>query len=164
MERSRHVFKEMDRRAIAWMSRHGILILRVTLGIIFVWFGAVKFVPGLSPADDLATRTMHLLTFGTLGPEVSRPLLATLEVAIGLGLLSGVWLRVTLFLLVFQLLGAMTPLFLLPQDTWKIPPIVLTIEGQYIVKDAVLIAAGLVIGSTLRGEHGAARPATAPAP
>ncbi len=144
-------FDRTDRAVTAWMARHGIFILRVSLGAVFVWFGAVKFVPGLSPADGIATRTMQVLTAGTIGPEVTRPVLAAWEVLIGVGLLTGVWLRVTLLLMGVQLLGAMSPLVLLPRETWKIVPVVLTIEGQYIVKDVVLLAAGLVIGATVRG-------------
>ena len=140
------------------MARNGVFILRITIGVIFVWFGAVKFVPGLSPIDDLATRTLNVLSFGLMGPDVARPVLATLEVAIGVGLLTGVWLRATLVLMAFQLAGAMTPLVLFPAATWRLVPCVLTIEGQYIVKDAVLFAAGIVIGATLRGTRLACKP------
>ena len=154
-------FDRLDRRITGWMSKHGITTLRLSLGFIFVWFGTVKFVPGLSPADGLATRTMEILSFGLVPSSVSRPILAAWEVLIGLGLLSGYFLRTTLFLMALQLVGAMTPLVLLPNETWKIVPIVLTIEGQYIVKDIVLLAAGIVIGSSVRGSNAFAT-ATAP--
>lgn len=161
MKRLQSPLIDIDIRITAWMARNGILILRLTLGGVFLWFGIVKFVPGLSPADAIAVRTMQLLSFNTISPSVSRPLLAAWEVAIGLGLLSGVWLRLTLLLLALQLLGAMTPLVLLPAQTWKLPPFVLTIEGQYIVKDAILIAAGIVIGATVRGGRLVASPGDA---
>ncbi len=144
-------FNQVDRNTVNWMARNGIMILRISVGIVFLWFGIVKFVPGLSPADALATETFKALTFGIVEPAIGRPIIAAWEVAIGLGLLSGHFLRLTLLLMGVQLIGAMSPLLLFPAQTWKFPPFVLTIEGQYIVKDIILIAAGIVIGATVRG-------------
>lgn len=144
-------FDRIDRRITRWMAANGIWLLRVSLGIVFLWFGALKFIPGLSPADELATRTIATLTFGLVGPEISRPLLALWESVIGLGLISGVFMRGTLFLLFVQMLGTITPLILFPAETWSIFPIAPTLEGQYIIKNMVLVSAGLVIGATVRG-------------
>jgi uncharacterized membrane protein YphA (DoxX/SURF4 family) len=133
------------------MSGHGIGLLRVSLGLIFLWFGALKFFPGMSPAETLATDTMTLMTAGLLKPEVSIVILAAWECLIGLGLLTGRALRLTLLLLFLQMPGTITPLFLFPEITFQQFPFVLTIEGQYIVKNLVLVSAGLVIGATVRG-------------
>jgi uncharacterized membrane protein YphA (DoxX/SURF4 family) len=153
MERSSsaRAFERVDRPFTHFMAVHGIRLLRISLGICFVWFGGLKLVPGLSPADQLATRTIETLTFGVLRPEVSRPLLAAWELAIGLGLLSGKLVRPTLFLLWLQMAGTVTPLVLLITETWQVPFLVPTLEGQYIIKNLVLISAGLVIGATARG-------------
>lgn len=140
-----------DIRVTQWMARNGILLTRVSLGIIFVWFGILKFMPGLSPAQDLATRTVSVLSFGLVPPAVSLPVLAAWEVAIGLGLLAGRFLRLTILLLFLQMLGTMTPLALFPGETWVVPPFAPTLEGQYIIKNLVLISAGLVVGATVRG-------------
>jgi uncharacterized membrane protein YkgB len=148
---SARAFERVDRPFTHFMAVHGIRLLRISLGICFVWFGGLKFVPGLSPADQLATRTIEMLTFGVLQPEVSRPLLAAWEFAIGLGLLSGKFVRPTLFLLWLQMAGTVTPLVLLIPETWRVPFLVPTLEGQYIIKNLVLISAGLVIGATARG-------------
>jgi uncharacterized membrane protein YphA (DoxX/SURF4 family) len=78
-------------------------------------------------------------------------LLAAWETAIGLGLLSGRFTRAVLFLLFAQMAGTITPLFLFPSETWRVPFAVPTLEGQYIIKNMVLISAGLVIGATVRG-------------
>ncbi|MBC7772064.1 MAG: DoxX family membrane protein [Pyrinomonadaceae bacterium] len=156
-------FDRLDRRITQWMARNGLLLLRLSIGIVFVWFGVVKFVPGLSPADGIATRTFEILSFGMIEPPAARVILATWEVAIGLGLLSGIWMRLTLVLMGLQLVGAMTPLILLPDETWKVIPVVLTIEGQYIVKDAIILAAGLVLGATVRGGQLVAEPGKDPA-
>jgi uncharacterized membrane protein YphA (DoxX/SURF4 family) len=77
--------------------------------------------------------------------------LALWETLIGLGLITGLWMRVTLLLLFTQMLGTVTPLALFPAETWNIFPISPTLEGQYIIKNLVLVSAGLVIGATVRG-------------
>jgi uncharacterized membrane protein YphA (DoxX/SURF4 family) len=133
------------------MARYGVTILRVALGIVFLWFGVLKFFPGLSPAQTLAVKTIDVLTFGAIPGTVSLVLLATLECAIGLGLVSGRFTRLTLLLLAFQMFGAASPLLLFPGDAFLQFPYAPTLEGQYIIKNVVLVSAGLVIGATVRG-------------
>ena len=134
-----------------WMARYGIVLLRVSLGVVFFWFGALKFFPGLSPAQDLATRTIGVLTFGRVPASISLPVLAAWECMIGLGLITGVFMRGTLLLLFLQMLGTITPLFFFPAEAFTRFPYAPTLEGQYIIKNLVLISAGLVIGATVRG-------------
>jgi uncharacterized membrane protein YkgB len=141
---------EVDRRLTGWMAAHGLSLLRISVGVVFLWFGVLKFVPGLSAADELATATAERLSLGLVGPDAARVLIALLETAIGLGLLTGRFLRVTLLLLGGQMAGTLTPLVLYPEVTWQ-APLVPTLEGQYILKNVVLVAAGLVIGATARG-------------
>jgi uncharacterized membrane protein YphA (DoxX/SURF4 family) len=134
-----------------WMARHGVVALRVSLGVVFLWFGVLKFFPGLSPAQDLATRTIEILTFGLMPPSVSIPLLATWECLIALGLITGLFMRATLLLLALQMLGTITPLFFFPAEAFTRIPYAPTLEGQYIIKNIVLVTAGLVLGATVRG-------------
>lgn len=141
----------LDARLIGWWARHGITLLRLSLGVIFLWFGVQKFFPGLSSAEGLATRTISVLTFGVLAPDVSLPVLATWECAIGLGLLTGRFLRVTLVLLFAQMAGTFLPLIFFPHQTFTIIPWVPNLEGQYIIKNLVLVSAALVVGATTRG-------------
>ena len=141
----------IDRRITSWMARHGITLTRLALGIVFLWFGALKLIPGWSPAEELATRTMERLTFSLIAPSTALLLLAGWEVLIGLGLLTGRFLRVTLLLLWIQMLGTLTPLVLFPGETFRVVPVAPTLEGQYIIKNLVLIAAALVVGATVRG-------------
>ena len=141
----------VDVRLTRWMARYGVVILRVALGVIFLWFGALKFFPGLSPAQTLAVKTIDLLTLGLIPGGVSLLLLATLECAIGLGLISGRFMRLTLLLLAFQMVGAASPLVLFPGEVFTAFPYAPTLEGQYIIKNVVLVSAGLVIGATVRG-------------
>jgi len=133
------------------MARYGVVTLRVALGVVFLWFGVLKFFPGLSPAQTLALKTIDLLTFGLVPAGASLVLLATLECAIGLGLISGKLMRVTLLLLAFQMVGAASPLLLFPGEVFNVFPYTPTLEGQYIIKNVVLVSAGLVIGATVRG-------------
>lgn len=154
----------LDRRITAAMAAHGLTALRIALGIVFLWFGALKFVPGLSPAADLAGRTIETLTAGSVSSEVAMPVLALWEVSIGLGLLIGRWMRATLLLLFVQMLGTVTPLFLFPGETWVGFPIAPTLEGQYIIKNVVLVTAAIVLGATVRGGELSPEPVVATQP
>jgi uncharacterized membrane protein YphA (DoxX/SURF4 family) len=152
-------FDQLDRRITMALASSAVPVLRISLGIVFLWFGVLKFFPGLSPAQDLAARTIEQLSFGLVPPAVSLPVLAAWEVLIGLGLLSGRFLRATLLLLAVQMLGTLTPLVLFPAETFTVFPIAPTLEGQYILKNMVLIAAAMVVGATVRGGQLQAEPA-----
>jgi uncharacterized membrane protein YkgB len=141
----------IDIRLTAWMARHGVTLARRSLGIIFFWFGAIKFVPGWSPAAGIAAATVQRLTGGLIAPGHALLMLAGWEVLIGLGLLTGRALRVTLLLLFVQMLGTLLPLVLFPGETWTVFPFAPTLEGQYIIKNLVLISAAIVVGATVRG-------------
>jgi uncharacterized membrane protein YkgB len=145
-------FENIDKQISAWMSKYGLLLLRLSVGIIFFWFGILKFFPGLSPAQDLAIRTIDLLTFGLIPGSISIYLLASWEVLVGIGLLTGVYMRVTLLLLFAQMLGTLSPVFLFPDEVFTRIPYAPTLEGQYIIKNLVIISAGLVMGATVRKE------------
>lgn len=144
-------YRRIDVALTGWMARRGILLLRVSLGVVFLWFGLLKFVPGASPAEALAGDTIERVTLGLLDRQWAIRILATWESLIGLGLVTGVAMRTTLGLLFVQMPGTVLPLVIFPELTFHDPPFVLTLEGQYIVKNAVLVSAGLVIGATVRG-------------
>ena len=143
-------FETVDVHMTSWMERNGIRLLRISVGIVFFWFGVLKFFPGMSPAATLAVKTMHILTFGTVSDPLALVVLAAWECAIGLGLIFGLWLRLTLFLLWMQMLGTLTPLVFFPHACFTHIPYAPTLEGQYIIKNLVLISAGIVIGGTVR--------------
>ncbi len=143
-------------------------MLRISLGAVFLGFGVLKYLPGVSPAQDLAVTTTRLLTFGLIPDSVALVLVATLECVIGVLLLSGRWLRVALGLLAVELVGILSPVALLPARLFAGPGHGPTLEGQYVLKDVILAAAVLVIAVTVQGgrlvgaEHeAAAEPATA---
>ncbi|MFC4141786.1 DoxX family membrane protein [Pedobacter mendelii] len=140
-----------EKRIIAWKARNGMNILRICLGIIFIWFGFLKFFPGASSAEEIAGRTILKLSLGWVKPEVSMPVLAVWECVIGLGLISKAWLRLTLILLYLQMAGTFLPLLFFPHETFNHSLFVPTLLGQYIIKNFVLISSGIVIGATLKG-------------
>ncbi|AFZ71453.1 DoxX family protein [Natronobacterium gregoryi] len=142
----RRRFDEIDARIAAWMDRWGIPVLRVAVAIVFVWFGALK-VFDASPAAELVAATVYLVP-----PELFIPVLGVWEILIGLSLLYRPLVRVGIFLLFLQLPGTFLPIVLLPGVVFTIFPYGLTVEGQYIVKNLVIIGAALVIGSTVRSD------------
>jgi uncharacterized membrane protein YphA (DoxX/SURF4 family) len=147
------LFDRVDKAITGWMARYGLLLLRWSLGIVFFWFGLLKFFDGLSPAQGLAARTISVLTLGKVPPSTSIPVLATWECLIGVGLLAGRAKRLTLLLLFVQMSGTLMPLLFFPHEVFLRFPYAPTLEGQYIIKNLVLISAAIVIGATVRGGH-----------
>jgi uncharacterized membrane protein YphA (DoxX/SURF4 family) len=145
-------------RLTHWIASYSVVLLRLSLGGIFFWFGLLKFFPAVSPAEALATRTLATLTWGYLAPPLAMPLLALWETVIGLGLLLGVCPSLTLALLFLHMGGTLTPLVLFPHDVFAHIPYAPTFEAQYILKNIVLISAGCVIGASSRGAQAARLP------
>ncbi|WP_439563560.1 hypothetical protein [Microcella sp.] len=131
-------------RIVVWtMDAFGIKFARLALGIVFIWFGALKMIGELSPAYDLVAATIYWLT-----PEIIIPLIGLWEVAIGVAFLFPPLTRLALLLLIPQMPATFLPLVLLPAVTFTVVPWGLTLEGQYIVKNLVIIACALIIGGT----------------
>jgi len=147
----KQLFEQVDPVIAGWMERHGVRLLRWSVGVVFIWFGALKTV-GMSPAQELVARTVYWFP-----PDVFIPILGWWEVAIGLGLLIRPLARLAIALLFLQMPGTFLPLVLLPDICFTSIPFGLTIEGQYIVKNLVLISAAIVVGGTLRDPPGQRR-------
>lgn len=139
------VANQIDQAITRWMARNSIALLRISIAIVFIWFGGLKFMPGMSPAEDLVRATLPFLPGALLFP-----LLGAWEIVIGLGFLSGRFTRITLLLLFAQMAGTLLPLILLPERVFH-SGFGLTLEGQYIIKNLVLISSALVVGATARG-------------
>ncbi len=138
--------ESLDRTATELAARYGLTLLSVSMGIIFVWFGALKLDMGLSPAEPLIRETISFLPI-----KFFLPVLAVWEMVIGLGFLTGKFKRATILLLLAQMGGAMSPIILAPDRIFNTFPYSFTLEGQYVVKDLVLISVGIVIWATVRG-------------
>jgi len=134
----------VDDTVTAEMDRWGVPVLRVAIAVVFVWFGALKLF-GISPAGELVAATVYVVD-----PALFVPVLGVWEVVIGLCLLYRPLIRLGIFLLFVQLPGTFLPIVLLPEVVFTAFPYGLTVEGQYIVKNLVIIGAALVIGGTLR--------------
>lgn len=149
----RRQFDRLDSAITGWMAKYGITLLRVSVGVVYLWFGALKLVPGLSPAEGLIRASITFLPM-----EVFIPFLAVWEMVIGLGFITGKFIRATIFLMVGQMVGAASPIVLQPAWVFTAYPFGLTLEGQYIVKNLVLVSAAIVVGATMRGGHLTNRP------
>lgn len=134
------------RRAVnTFLSKYQFRLLRYSIGMLFIWFGLLKFFPGMSPAEDLATETIRILSFGILQKSLSIKLLATMEVALGAMLILTREYKITFWLLLFHMACTLMPLFVLTDITFRSIPFQLTIEGQYIIKNFVIISAAFVL-------------------
>lgn len=143
------MWKRLDRNMIAFMTANGTRLLRVALAVTFIWFGALKVV-GRSPVGDLVAQTVYWLP-----PAFFVPFLGWWEVVVGIGLLFGVALRLVLLLFWLQMAGTFLVLVLRPGLAFQTGnPFFLTVIGEFVIKNLVLIAAGLVIGSTVPRTRG----------
>ena len=144
MQRKNEQIVALDMRVIAFFKRSFIPFARIALFVTFFWFGLIKLL-GVSPASPLA----EALTIRTAGPELFWPLfllLAFVECIIGLLFLIPKAVRIVVPLLIFHMLIVCSPLVLVPEFTWQ-APFVPTLEGQYIIKNIVIIAAALGIAA-----------------
>lgn len=131
-----------------WLAAHSLSILRISLGLVFLAFAIPKYVPGLSPAEGLAAATIEVLTFGIVGGQAAVLLTALVETVIGITLLTGRLVKLGLAVMAVALVGIMSPLVLFPELMYSGGP---SLEAQYVFKDIVLAAAGLVIGAQSLG-------------
>ena len=139
--------RRLEARALGWASRRAEGCLRVGLAVVFLLFGTLKFVPGASPAIGLVSKTVG----GIVDPVWFVPFLAAWECAIGVGLLTCRYPRITFLLLFAHMPGTFLPMLTCPEEVWTSFPHALTLEGQYIVKNFVLIGgAAALVGSLHR--------------
>ena len=128
------------------IERYGLIALRVSIGIVFLGFGALKFFPGASPIEPLVSQTWAALTFGVISGYAALAITAALEVAIGVLFISGVWMTLGFGLLAFTFVGILSPLVLFGGDLF--PDGLPTLVAQYILKDVVLIVAAFVVATS----------------
>lgn len=125
------------------LIRHRERMLVISIGIVYLWFGALKFFPGVSPAEALAKETLSLLTFRLVPSHISYFLLALWEVTIGIFLILNLRKKFIIYLGMLHILFTFTPLVLLPGVSFNIVPVTLTIVGQYIIKNLIIFSAFL---------------------
>jgi uncharacterized membrane protein YkgB len=135
-------------RLATWLARHSVDILRISLGLVFLGFAVLKYFPGVSPAEDLAVRTVETLSLGILSGYGALVATAIVETFIGLTLITGKLLRAGLLVLGGAMVGILSPLVLFFGDLFPGAP---TLEAQYVLKDVVLVAAALVVTARALG-------------
>jgi putative oxidoreductase len=119
-------------------------LLRFSLGVVFIWFGALK-VADATPVTELVANTVPFLDASWFVP-----VLGIVEVAIGVALIIGRWLTAVCAVLVAHLSGTFLVLVTQPEIAFQGGnPLLLTTIGEFVVKNVVLIAAGLVLASKL---------------
>lgn len=134
----------IDASVTRFLRRWSIPALRVSVAVVFIWFGALKIL-GVTPVTDLVASTVYWVD-----PDWFVPVLGVAEVVVGLGLLFRVMLRTVLALFALQMLGTFLVLVLLPDVSFQDGNVFkLTVEGEFVVKNLVLLSAGLVVGATV---------------
>ena len=136
--------ERLDYKISKWMYTYGKPLLRYSLAITFIWFGYLKVI-GASPAAELVARTAFWFD-----ADIFIVVLGVWEMLIGLFLCFKPLLRIAILLLFLQMPGTFLPLILFPEVCFENFPLELTMEGQYIIKNLILISAAIVVGGTLR--------------
>lgn len=131
-----------------FMSNNKIKLLRISVGIIYIWFGMLKFFKGYSPAESLAINTIDILTFSLIPSTVSIILLAIIEVVIGVLLTLGLYTKQVVIVTLLHLTCTFVPLFAFSDLSFTKLPFAYTLLGQYIFKNIVIMAALWVIYPT----------------
>lgn len=138
----------IDALLLPWLRKWSKPILRVALGIVFVWFGALKVLE-VSPVSDLVASTVYWVD-----PDWFVPTLGLVEIGIGIGLIGGWQLRWVLLVFIAQMIGTALVFVVRPDVAFQDGnPLKLTVEGEFVIKNLVLIAAGLVVGSTITAKQ-----------
>jgi uncharacterized membrane protein YkgB len=120
-------------------------ILSISIGIIYVWFGVLKFFFGLSPAEQVASQTIHQLTFGLLPDNIAIATLATWECVLGIMLILRRYMKLVLILMFTHMCFTFTPFIFFPHQTFMHLPYDFTLLGQYIMKNIIIISSGIVL-------------------
>lgn len=141
----------LEARLMYWMTEHSLTLLRISLGLVFFIFGALKFLPNTSPAESLSVRTLERLSLGLMEGDIARLVVAIVEVVVGVSLLTGWLLKAGVILLGFVMLAIMAPLVLFAGELFPGPRHTPTLEAQYVFKDVVLAAASIVVALRARG-------------
>lgn len=142
-------FDTIDQKISQFMQYWGVLALRISFGIIFIWFGILKPI-GISPAEPLILATVQWMPF--FNGDTWVIIIGWWEVVIGLSFLFRKTIRIAIALLALQMVGTFMPLVTLPEVTFQPGhiPYGPTLEGQYIIKNLMIISAALVVGGTVR--------------
>ncbi len=151
---NRVVPDHLDEQIVGFLRRWSITVLRVSVAVVFIWFGALK-VFDVTPVTDLVGSTVYWVD-----PDWFVPALGVVEIVVGVGLFARRWLRTVLALFALQMAGTFLVLVVLPEVAFQDGnPLLLSVEGEFVVKNLVLISAGMVVGATVRRREAIVDPA-----
>lgn len=149
--------ERIDDTVVRFLRRWSIVVLRVSVAVVFIWFGALK-VFDVTPVADLVGDTVYWVD-----PDWFVPVLGVFEIAVGVGLLVRRYLRTVLGLFALQMVGTFLVLVIQPDVAFQDGnPLLLTVEGEFVVKNLVLLSAGMVVGATVRRGRAIARDTESP--
>ncbi len=136
-------------RAVEFNARYAATALRLALGTVFVWFGALKLA-GVSPVEKLLAETLPFIDAG-----VCVPVLGAVEVALGIALVVGKLPRIVLLVMAGHLAGTFLTFVTASELMWGDGFLELTTDGEFVVKNVVFITAALMLIGwySRRGEH-----------
>lgn len=123
--------------------------LRISIGIVYIWFGSLKLAAGASPAEALALRAITKMTFSILSEPQAVVGLGVWECLIGISLLTNRLTRFALLALYAHMFGTLVTLLLFPADMFRHLPYAPTLEGQYIIKNIILLSGAAVVRASL---------------
>ncbi len=147
------ILSRLENRWMVWLEKYAITFLRISIGIIYFVFGMLKFFPQYSPAEQLAADTICLITFDVLSGTGACLTLAIIETAIGLSLIINFRPRVVFLVTIWHMLCTFLPLIILPEYAFSQDPFSLSIVGQYIFKNLIILSALMVLYKNLHNQR-----------
>ena len=133
--------KSFDEAFVAFFQPKIFGMLRISIGFIYVLFGALKFFPNYSPAEELAATTIDMITLGVFMGDTALMLLAIIEVGIGIGLMVNFKTKGMVMIALWHMVCTFMPMIVLPQYAYSNSPYSLSLVGQYILKNMIIISA-----------------------
>ena len=128
-------------------EKYAMKLLFSSIGFIYIWFGSLKFFAGYSPAEQLASQTLEIITFHLVDKHILLWGLASWELLIGVFFFLRIKSKLILVLMLLHMVGTLLPLILFPEQVFSRPPFGFSMVGQYIMKNLVFIFAGLIVYS-----------------
>jgi len=138
----------MELRIHRWLTRNSVRLLRISMGGIILTFGFLKYFPGLSPAEHMVETVSRTLSLGLAPDRLTMNGFATVECLIGLSLITNIGLRIAIYPMTLWAIGILLPLALMPAELFSGPDHMPSLEGQYVLKDLILLSATMVIADT----------------
>ncbi len=114
--------------------------LLLSIGIVYLWFGLLKFFPSLSPAEVLAKNTIEKLTMGFIPLDLAYQLLAIWETAIGVMLILNIYRRYVIPFALLHILLTFTPMIFFSDEIFSNGAFIPSMVGQYIIKNIIIIS------------------------